>query len=532
MTRAELATPPAVPHRDPRALRLLSRTGRVASALAGAIGVTVLVSWMGGPRFARSGGQPIEVSPITAVGLVLAAAVLLLQGLHHPAPRVLRRAAALAVVAISIARVVELAAGLDLRLESALAAIHSGLSGGGVRMLPATAGALLATGLALLALEGRRRWRVTAQVIALALSPVPLVALVGYAYRVTLFYESSPVTAMALPTAIALLLLVIALLLARAEEGFVANLATAGTGGAMARRMLAYALALPLAIGWIALATSGAGPKAAFAVSVVVVALTMVLALLVLRDAAALDRMELAAERAQAELLERNRTGILEMIAGNQDLKQILEAGEIPTTIGQPSGRETEHAEARRRNRLPAVAFVDRAHEADARGFELVPQAHRRMHMAPSPSSPIARIEFSSAVADKAVPHYGDKAIYLRKEVGRGKAFFQRVQGDRVSEGGACSRHGGEQYVLAAVAIQPDRLVVARRCAAREALDQLADRLGRRPHDTAPLAAWEAPRKCVAWSSRTATKCWLIRQKWQRLRTRGLSLTTTSPQSG
>src|SRR5512133_498133 len=325
MTRAEPAMPPAVPHRDPGALRLLWRTGRVAAALAGGIGVAVLVSWMGGPRFARSGGQPIEVSPVTAVGILLAAAALLLQGLRHPAPRALRRLAALAVVAIGAARVLELAAGLDLRLESALAAIHPGLSGGGVRMLPATAGALLATGLALLSLEGRRGWRVVAQTIALALSPVPLVALVGYAYRVTLLYESSPVTAMALPTAIALLLIALALLLARPTEGFVANLATAGTGSAMARRMLAYALALPLAVGWIALAMSDAGPKGAFAVSVAVVPLTLVLALLVLRDAAALDRMELAAERAQAER-ERSRLELARALAREREARAHAEA--------------------------------------------------------------------------------------------------------------------------------------------------------------------------------------------------------------
>src|SRR5512133_443240 len=279
MTRAEPAMPPAVPHRDPGALRLLWRTGRVAAALAGGIGVAVLVSWMGGPRFARSGGQPIEVSPVTAVGILLAAAALLLQGLRHPAPRALRRLAALAVVAIGAARVLELAAGLDLRLESALAAIHPGMSGGGVRMLPATAGALLATGLALLSLEGRRGWRVVAQTIALALSPVPLVALVGYAYRVTLLYESSPVRA----------------------------------------------VARPLAVGWIARAMSAAGPEGACAVSVAVVPLTLVLALLVLRDAAALDRMELAAERAQAER-ERSRLELARALAREREARAHAEA--------------------------------------------------------------------------------------------------------------------------------------------------------------------------------------------------------------
>ncbi|HET8733720.1 MAG TPA: hybrid sensor histidine kinase/response regulator, partial [Anaeromyxobacteraceae bacterium] len=323
MTAPELATP--VPHRDPGALRLLQRTGRAAAAVSCAIGVAVLASWVWGPRFVRSGGQPLEVSPGTALSLVLAAAALLLQGLPGRTPGVARRSAAVAVLAIAGLRVFEIVTGRVLGLEEVLAAIHPGLAGAETRMLPATAGCLLASGVALLLLETRRSWRVSAQALAIALSPAPLVALVGYAYRVTLFYESSPVTAMALPTAIALLLLVVGILLSRPAEGFVANLATTGTGSAMARRMLAYALALPLAIGWIALAASEAEPKAAFAVSVVVVALTMVLALLVLRDAAALDRMELATERAQAER-ERSRQELARALASEREARAHAEA--------------------------------------------------------------------------------------------------------------------------------------------------------------------------------------------------------------
>jgi signal transduction histidine kinase/CheY-like chemotaxis protein len=317
---------PSVPHRDAVAVRMLWRTGRAMAILAGAVGVAVLFSWLGGPRFARSAGQPIEVAPVTAAALILASSALLLGGLRHRALLAVRRIAALIVSALAALRLLELAGAGDLRVDHALGAVHHALSSPDAHMLPATAATLLVAGLAMLLLDARGRTRrAAAQVVALALSPVPLVALVGYAYRVTLFYGSTLATAMALPTSVALLLLVIAIMLARPEEGFIAKLATAGTGSAMARRMLLYAMALPLALGWLALAMSDAGPSAAFAVSVVVVALTLVLVLLVLRDAAALDRMELAKERAQAER-ERSREELARALGRERDARGHAEA--------------------------------------------------------------------------------------------------------------------------------------------------------------------------------------------------------------
>ncbi len=292
----------------------------------GVVGVLVLVSWLGGPRFARTGGQPIEVAPTSAVALILASSALLLAGGRHRLIRLVRMAAAAIVSGVAAARLLELAGAWAPRLHQLLGLAHPALASAGSQMLPATAATLLVSGLAILLLDApRRAGRAAAQVVALALSPVPLVALVGYAYRVTLFYGSTPATAMALPTAVALLLLVISIMLARPAEGLVGNLATAGTGSAMARRMLLYALALPIAVGWIALAMSAAGPDAAFAVSVVVVALTLVLALLVLRDAAALDRMELATERARAER-ERSREELARALSRERDARAHAEA--------------------------------------------------------------------------------------------------------------------------------------------------------------------------------------------------------------
>ena len=315
-----------LPRRDPAAVRLLSRIGRIMAVLAGAVGLAVLFSWLGGPRFVRGAGQPIEVAPITAMALVLASAALLLGRLHHVVLRVVRVGAALVLTGLSGARLLEVAGAGNLRVDRALGVVHPALASADAHMLPAAAGTLLVSGIAILLLEARRRrTRVAAQAIALAVSPLPLVALVGYAYRVTLVSEGTPATAMALPSSIALLLLVIGIMLARPEEGFVAKLASAGTGSAMARRMLLYAMALPLAIGWLALAMSAASPSAAFAVSVVVVALTLVLVLLVLRDAAALDRMERAKERAQEEQ-ERSREELARALVRERDARAHAEA--------------------------------------------------------------------------------------------------------------------------------------------------------------------------------------------------------------
>jgi len=82
---------------------------------------------------------------------------------------------------------------------------------------------------------------------------ISLLGLLGYAYNVQTFYGLSSYTKMALHTAIAFFLLSISCLLATADRGWMAEFVSDYAGGVMTRRLMLYAMLLPLIIGWIIL---------------------------------------------------------------------------------------------------------------------------------------------------------------------------------------------------------------------------------------------------------------------------------------
>jgi signal transduction histidine kinase/ActR/RegA family two-component response regulator len=108
-------------------------------------------------------------------------------------------------------------------------------------------------------------------------------------------------SAIALQTAVALLALQLGLVCARPDRGFVASLASMGTGSVLARRLLVSVLLLPLLLGGLILTVTDTTHAAALPVSVLVIALSLLFVVLVLRGAVAIDRMEAAKLRAQAE---------------------------------------------------------------------------------------------------------------------------------------------------------------------------------------------------------------------------------------
>jgi signal transduction histidine kinase len=82
---------------------------------------------------------------------------------------------------------------------------------------------------------------------------IALLGFLGYAYDVKEFYGISSYTVMALHTAIGFLLLSVGLLLATAKRGWMAELVSDRAGGVMARRLMLYAVLLPLLLGWVIL---------------------------------------------------------------------------------------------------------------------------------------------------------------------------------------------------------------------------------------------------------------------------------------
>lgn len=151
------------------------------------------------------------------------------------------------------------------------------------RMAPVTAFAFILLGLALLLRDAPRRGaQLLAEVCALTVALIGLLALLGYAYGVESLYRLYNYTSMAVHTALLFVLLSLGLLAARAERGGAATVASAHGGGLMARRILPFAIALPFLFGWLRLQGERFGlygtefGLALFATSNVVIFVTLV----------------------------------------------------------------------------------------------------------------------------------------------------------------------------------------------------------------------------------------------------------------
>ena len=123
------------------------------------------------------------------------------------------------------------------------------------RMAPATALSLLLLGLALV-LATTERWPAAGQPLTLVAALTGAVGVVHY------LYGGGPLTPyahMALPSALNVVLLASGLLCARPDVGLVALLTGDGAGGWLARRLLPATLVIPLFVGWLRVRGQSAG---------------------------------------------------------------------------------------------------------------------------------------------------------------------------------------------------------------------------------------------------------------------------------
>lgn len=120
------------------------------------------------------------------------------------------------------------------------------------RMSWATAGGLALLGLALLMLDLRvGRATFPAEYLALASAAGGGFALLGYLFNVAALYQFGPFSTMAVHTAILLVMIGVALLLARPHRGVMAEVMSDRMGGMVLRRALPIAAILVLAVAWL-----------------------------------------------------------------------------------------------------------------------------------------------------------------------------------------------------------------------------------------------------------------------------------------
>lgn len=294
-------------------------------------GVTVLGGWLLEiESVKRIIPGLVAMNPFTALGFI--AAGLSLYCFWQPEPHLSRIGAALGggVAFMGLLKLVCYGFGLPFHFDQALFAeqIQSDKNVAN-QIAPNTALNFLIAGTILLLLYGsQRRFSKWAQNLSLALAFISLVPLVGYLYQATYLYSIGSYIPMALHTAIFFLLLSCGLLLTQWEAGVVALFTSATPGGVTARRLLPFALVLPLALGAFAVW----GIKARFyphelGVTIVMVGSSAAFTVLIWRNARLLnysDRQRSTAEAklqtaySELELRVQQRTG--ELAAANDNL--------------------------------------------------------------------------------------------------------------------------------------------------------------------------------------------------------------------
>ena len=329
---------------DSRLVSLFKSISAAASMIVLAVGVTVLIGWMFNVTLLKSilpGLVTMKANTAAAFALI-GVSLWLLQTSLPPAglpqrewrrggkwTRHIAHVCAVLVALIGMFTLIEYLSGWNLGIDQLLfkeapGAVQTTFPG---RMAPNTALNFLITGLALLLLDAEtRRGHPPAQYLILIEGALALLALVGYVYGISTLYGGiASLTAMALHTATAFLVVCIGVLCARPERGPIAIFTSADLGGMIARRLFFVAVGFPILLELVVIAGVKAGLyDLAFESALYTLLVMTVFLFAVLAAARSLDRIDAERKRAEDavnrlnEDLDRRAT---ELEAANKELE-------------------------------------------------------------------------------------------------------------------------------------------------------------------------------------------------------------------
>jgi len=271
-------------------------------------GGLVLLAWVIGIEALKApiaGGASMKAN--TALCFVLAGLALAWMpndGASSPTCRALGAS----VATLATITLVEYATSWDLHVDQLLVADDPGSSPPG-RMSPATAVCFAALGLGI-AVSHRSRWLRLRDPLGLLSLTASGIATLGYAYDTQALYTVGPYTSMAPHTAVLVTLSSVALLSQHPADGGISGIVLGrDLGGATARRLLPWVVAVPVVVGWLRLEGQRAGLwSVEFGGALVVITTIAVGSAVVLLNARSLRLSEHAEHKTMAQLSELTRT--------------------------------------------------------------------------------------------------------------------------------------------------------------------------------------------------------------------------------
>ncbi len=342
-TPTQVVTSPAGRHSP--LIDFFERVPLIAGSAVAIIGALVLAGWaLDLPIVTQWAQGGIPMIPLTALCFVLAGGSLTMAVRPHrtPTTEAIQQTLAAAVATIAILSFYEYlrdgGSAFDLLL------FGDKLRGGPLsppgRISINSAACLLLYGLALLFIPHDQRKRdLRAQMFATPGLLIALIAVLGYVFGVRGMYALSQSSGMAMPTAIAHLILGVGIVFAVRDRGVAALLMDEGAAGVLTRRLLPAALLAPIFLGIIRLAGESAGiyesefGASLFAVMSILIFVVLVLwSARVLRDSdkervdllvleqqarahAERARSEAEAARAEAERANNSKTDFLAVMS-------------------------------------------------------------------------------------------------------------------------------------------------------------------------------------------------------------------------
>jgi PAS domain S-box-containing protein len=317
-----------------RLFRRAQQGARGAGALAVISSVLVLLGWRFDIYRLRSffpGHMPVV--PNSAIAFMLLGTAIYLTSLAPnragtlPRYALLARLAGLIAAAIGAVTLLEYLMGVDFGIDAPLTAgipPPSFIQYPG-RMSPLTALSLLLCGLAITFLHVA--WpalRRASPSMALVAVLIAFITLLGYLYGTPALYRVANFPPISPSSALNVIALGLGIILVRPGHGFMAHLLSRLDGGQMARRLLPFAIALPVVIGWLRLIGQHNGLYGTeVGLAFFVCANVVIFSIIIMFSARYLNRAD--SERRKVTALSEGQKRVLEMIAQGAGLHETLE---------------------------------------------------------------------------------------------------------------------------------------------------------------------------------------------------------------